>query len=209
MAGRDGDRGKSKRLGAEDRRWPSTGRVLGGQMIERSSNAIYSLHRAQGDKEHSFLSLASKPRSTISPCLASNPVATVLVIWPQNHSLGFFWIVPQNWQLRFGELAHKIITTVSWFSPQNHVGYGLSVAPKHRWEDEDGTGHVSKSSGLLHLEASRARVSQSSIKTDRGVAQMVTWHHHGGHVEMKLKTDGLMRWAASDSSTLTLPFVLY
>jgi hypothetical protein len=30
-----------------------------------------------------------------------------------------------------------------------------------------------RSSGLLHLEASRARVSQSSLKTSRGMVQMV------------------------------------
>jgi hypothetical protein len=36
-----------------------------------------------------FLGLASKARSTISPGLASKSVATVLVVWPQNHSIGF------------------------------------------------------------------------------------------------------------------------
>jgi hypothetical protein len=30
-------------------------------------------------------------------------------------------------------------------------------------------GHVMRSSGLLHMKASRARVSQSGLKTDRGV----------------------------------------
>jgi hypothetical protein len=50
---------------------------------------VCSLHRAQGDEEHGFLGLASKPRSTISPSLASKPVDAVLVVWPQNHSLGF------------------------------------------------------------------------------------------------------------------------
>jgi hypothetical protein len=69
--------------------------------------------------------------------------------------------------------------TVSWFGPQNRVGYGLSVAPQNRWEDEDGAGHASRSSSLLHLEVSWARISQSSLKT-------------GGHVEMKLKTDRSM-----------------
>jgi hypothetical protein len=34
-------------------------------------------------------------------------------------------------------------------------------------------GHTLKSSGLLHLEASLARVSQSSLKTSGGVTQMV------------------------------------
>jgi hypothetical protein len=32
-----------------------TGRVLGGQMIERSSGAVCGLHRARGDDERRFL----------------------------------------------------------------------------------------------------------------------------------------------------------
>jgi hypothetical protein len=32
----------------------------------------------------------------------------------------------------------------------------------------DGVGHALRSSGLLHMEASRARVSQSGFKTDGG-----------------------------------------
>jgi hypothetical protein len=63
--------------------------------------------------------------------------------------------------------------TVSWFRCQNQVGYGLSIAPQNRWEDEDSAGHASRSSGLLHLEASRARVFQSSLKTGGGLALMV------------------------------------
>jgi hypothetical protein len=43
----------------------------------------------------------------------------------------------------------------------------LSVAPQNRWR-EDTAGHASRSSGLLHLEASRARISQSGLKTDVG-----------------------------------------
>jgi hypothetical protein len=69
--------------------WQSTGRVLGDQMIERSGDIVCDLHHAQGDEECGFHSLASKPRSTVSPDLASKPVATILVVWPQNHSLGF------------------------------------------------------------------------------------------------------------------------
>jgi hypothetical protein len=67
----------------------STGRVLDGRMIERSGDTVCSLYRAQGDEESGFLSSASKPRSTVSPDLASKPVATVLVVWRQNHSIGF------------------------------------------------------------------------------------------------------------------------
>jgi hypothetical protein len=32
-----------------------TGRVLGGQMIERSGDAMCDLHRARGDEERGFL----------------------------------------------------------------------------------------------------------------------------------------------------------
>jgi hypothetical protein len=53
---------------------------------------------------------------------------------------------------------------VSWFGPQNQAGYDLSVAPQNRQEDEDGVGHVSRSSSLLHVEASRARVPQFASK---------------------------------------------
>jgi hypothetical protein len=87
MAGSDEDRGRSRRLGAEDQGYSSAGQVLGGRTIERSGDAVCGLHHAQGDEERGFLGLASKPRSTVSPGLASKPVAMVLVT--QNHSLGF------------------------------------------------------------------------------------------------------------------------
>jgi hypothetical protein len=101
MTGSDEDRGRSRRLGADDWGWSSTCRILGDQRIEKSSDTMCNLHRAQEDDERMFLGLASKPRSTVSPSLASKPVATVspglaskpvaivLVVWPQNHSLRF------------------------------------------------------------------------------------------------------------------------
>jgi hypothetical protein len=44
------------------------------------------------------------------------------------------------------------------------VGFSLSVAPQNR-RREIGAGHVSRSSGLLHVEASLARVFLSALKT--------------------------------------------
>jgi hypothetical protein len=44
------------------------------------------------------------------------------------------------------------------------VSFDLSVAPQNR-RREVGAGHTSRSSGLLHMEASLARVSQSGLKT--------------------------------------------
>jgi hypothetical protein len=72
--------------------------------------------------------------------------------------------------------------TVSWFGPQNQMGYDLSVVLQNRLEDEDGTGHASRSSGLLRLEASWARVSLSGLKTGGGAVQMVHSHHREGCV---------------------------
>jgi hypothetical protein len=45
MTGSDEDRGRSRRLGAEDQRWSSTGRVLGGLMIEKSGDAVCGLKK--------------------------------------------------------------------------------------------------------------------------------------------------------------------
>jgi hypothetical protein len=47
------------------------------------------------------------------------------------------------------------------------VGFGLSVAPQNRWR-EVGVRHASRSSDLLGVEASLARVSQSGLKTGGG-----------------------------------------
>jgi hypothetical protein len=80
MAGRDDNRGRSRRLGADDQKWSSTGRVLSGRMIEKSGDVVCGLHRAQGDEEREFLGSTSKLRSTASPGLASKPVATILLV---------------------------------------------------------------------------------------------------------------------------------
>jgi hypothetical protein len=81
MAGSDEDCGMSWIPGAEERGWSRTGWVLGGRMIERSGDAVCGLYHAQGDKERGFLGLASKPRSIVSPCLASKSVASGFSVW--------------------------------------------------------------------------------------------------------------------------------
>jgi hypothetical protein len=54
---------------------------------------------------------------------------------------------------------------VSWFVPQNQADLGLSVAPQNRWR-EVGAGHASRSSSLLGVEASLARVFQSGVRRE-------------------------------------------
>jgi hypothetical protein len=49
----------------------------------------------------------------------------------------------------------------------------LLVAPQNQREDEDGAEHASRSSGLLCLQVSRARVSQSGLKTGGDMAWVV------------------------------------
>jgi hypothetical protein len=56
---------------------------------------------------------------------------------------------------------------VSWFGAQNQAGFGFSVAPQNR-RREVSAGYASRSSSLLDVEASLARVSQSGLKTGGG-----------------------------------------
>jgi hypothetical protein len=71
-------------------------------------------------------------------------------------------------------------------------------------------GHSLSSSGLLRVEASLARIfsvwPQDWWRHDDG---WCTWHHYGGCIEDKLKTDRSMRQTASDPTTLALLFFLY
>jgi hypothetical protein len=48
------------------------------------------------------------------------------------------------------------------------VGFSLPVAPQNQRREVD-VGHVSRSSDLLHVETSLARVFQSGLKTGGGV----------------------------------------
>jgi hypothetical protein len=114
-----------------------------------------------------FTSLASKLVTTVFPGLTSKPVVGFLVE-PQNQGGGGFpGLGLKTDSCGFGDLGLKITATVSWFVPQNQAGFGLSVAPQNRWR-EVGAGHASRSSSLLGVEASLARVSQSGLKTGGG-----------------------------------------
>jgi hypothetical protein len=115
-----------------------------------------------------FSSLSSKLVAMVSPVLASKPVIGFLVE-PQNQGGGGFpgcGLKTGNYV--FGDLGLKITVMVSWFGPQNQAGFNLSVAPQNRWR-EVSAGHTSRSSGLLHVEASLARVFESDLRTVRGM----------------------------------------
>jgi hypothetical protein len=81
MTGSDEDHGGSRRPGAEDRGWSSTGRVLGDWTIEGSGDAVYAPYREQGDEEHEILGLVSKPRLTVCQWFDLKITGASFLIW--------------------------------------------------------------------------------------------------------------------------------
>jgi hypothetical protein len=159
---------------------------------------VCGVHRAQGDEEREFLDLASEPRATVSPGFGLKTGCYGFCGLVSKQLAQVFWFGSQNWQLWVDDLAHKITATVSWFGSQNQVGYSLSTVPQNRREDRDDTRHATRSSGLLRLEASRARISQSSLKTGGGTIQIVhvtsLWRLRGDETEDKhVDTMGCIR----------------
>jgi hypothetical protein len=71
-------------------------------------------------------------------------------------------------------------------------------------------GHASRSARLASLE-SKLRYDFPVWPQDwqRHDSGWCTWHHRGDCVESKLKTDGSIRWAASDPGSRALPFSIY
>jgi hypothetical protein len=113
---------------------------VGYSMAERSRGQVTLcvICTVQRRQEHKFLGLASKLRLTVSPGLTSKPVATVLVVCPQNHLLRFSGL-----GLKTGNCGLVIwpLKSLWWF-----LGLGLKTkweevyrfVPQNRWEDEDG-----------------------------------------------------------------------
>jgi hypothetical protein len=144
-------------------------------MVEMSGDAVCGLHHAQGDEERGFPDLASKPRLTVSPGLAAKSVASGFPVWASNLTAMVWWFGPQNHCDGFLVWASK---------PKGLPFVGCATKPM---EDEDGARHTSRFSGLLRLKASRARVSQSDLKTSGGAARMVhvvsSWRLRGDEAE--------------------------
>jgi hypothetical protein len=55
VAGNNEDLCRSRRPGAENQGWLSTGQVLSGRTIRRSDDTVCDLHHAIGDEEREFL----------------------------------------------------------------------------------------------------------------------------------------------------------
>jgi hypothetical protein len=125
-----------------------------------------------------FASLASKPVAAVFSSLASKLVATVSLGLASKPKIGFLVESQNQGGGGFPDLGLKTSSSglVIWASKSprrflglglNQAGFGLSVAPQNR-RREVGAGHASRSSSLLGVEASLARVSQSDLKTGGG-----------------------------------------
>jgi hypothetical protein len=134
---------------------------------------------------------------------------TVLMVWPQNHSLGFSGL----------GLKTNSCGLVIW--PKKSLRWFVGLGLKTMWAMVCQLRHKTNGRMKMVWDVHRDLAASFAWKQVRLgfpiLASRLTkvwhgwcmWHHCGGRMEIKLKTDGSMRWAASDSSTPTLPFLFY
>jgi hypothetical protein len=149
-----------------------------------------------------FSSLASKLVVMASPGLASKPVVSFLVE-PQNQGGGGF----SGLGLKTGSSA-----LVIWVSESPRQFIGLGLKTKHAsvcWLRHKTDGGRSARDTRRDLAACLAVKQVWPKDWQRRDGGWCTWHHRGGCVGGKLKTDGSMRWVASDPATLHLSFSMY
>jgi hypothetical protein len=148
-----------------------TGRVLSGQVIEKSGGVMCGLHRARGDEERGFLGCALKTRSTVCEWFGLKITRTV-----------------------FAGLASKLVATVSnglASKPAATVSSGLASKP----DVTDFSGLTSKpvvtiSSGL----ASKLVATVSSRLASKSVVGFLVEPQNqggGGFFGLGLKTGSL------------------
>jgi hypothetical protein len=89
------------------------------------------------------------------------------------------------------------------------VSYGLSVASENQQEDGVGTSNHQDLASYFTWKQVGLRFSYLASSLVEAWCKWCTSHNRGGCVKDKLKTDGSMRQAASDPTTLTLLFSMY
>jgi hypothetical protein len=233
MVGSDEDRGRSRRPSVKNQRWSSTSWVLGDRMIDRSDDVVCGPHRVWGDDEHEFLCLASKPRSTFCQWfgkkttrmsflvwpqnqgrrfvsgLASKSLGRVLPIWPQNRLLRVSRFGPQNCQIQFGDLGLKITATVFGLDLKTKPATICQLCHKIDGRMETVWDARRDLAAWFIWKQIRLRFSSLTSRLVEAWRRWCMWHHHGGRVEFKLKTNMSIWWTASDPATLILSFSLY
>jgi hypothetical protein len=184
MVGSDEDHDRSRRPGAEDRRWWSTGQVLGGQTIGGRVTlcAVCTVHKEM--RSTGFLVWPQNQGWWFVSGLTSKPLRRFLPVWSQNQSRRFFPVWPQNRWLRVFRLSLKTDSygLVIWDSKSPRWFLGLCL--KTKWATVYRLCHKTdgrmKTVRRTHRDLaacftwkSRARISQPGLKTDRGTTWMV------------------------------------
>jgi hypothetical protein len=123
----------------------------------------------------SWLSLKTKVDGF--PVWVSKPTAPLWWFKPQNHRIDFLICVSKSSRLRF---------------------VGCAIKPMGGWL---GMGHASRSDGLFRLEASRSRISQSVLKTDRDAMTGVAY----GIMTDVTSSESWRRMGRCDGLRQTLP----
>jgi hypothetical protein len=166
-----------------------------------------------------FLGLASKPRLTVCQWFCIKTTGSGFLVWPQNHGrrfVGSLTSKPLGWvfglDLKTGNYSVVIQTSKS---PRRF--HGLSL--KTMWNTVCRLHHKTigrmKTVPGTHQDLAvfftwkQVRLGFPSLLSRLVEAQRgwCTWHHHGGCIESKLKTDESMGRAASDPSTPTRCFL--
>jgi hypothetical protein len=163
--------------------------------------------------------LASKPAATVFSSLASKLVATVSLGLASKLAVGFL-VEPQNQGGGgFPGLSLKTGSSglVIWASKSPRRFLGLDL--KTKWASVCRLHHKTnggRSAWDTHRDLAACftwkQVWRFSVWPEnwrRHDDGWCTWHHCGGCVGGKLKTDGSMRRAASDPTTLPLSFSMY
>jgi hypothetical protein len=120
-----------------------------------------------------------------------------------------FQFEPQNRQLRFGNLAHKMIVMV--FCLCFKIKWHMVCRLHHKIDGRMKTVWDTRRALVACFAWKWVRLGFPSLDSRLAEAWCIwcMWHHRRGRTEMKPKTDMLVQLAASHSSTPTLPFSLY
>jgi hypothetical protein len=222
MSGSDENCDRSRKPDAEDRVWSH---MSGTQW--------------PNDREVVWCCVRSAPyiwrwESRVSWSSLKTRVNSLSVVWTQNHWDSFLRFdiktsgdVFSRFNLKIGGggfsvYALKPVVLVWSFEPQNQCdGFLVCTSKPHGlWF----VGCSIKIDGRMKTvrdtrrdlttcftwkQASRASVSSLGSRLVVPWRGWCTLHHRVGCVEVKLKTDGSMRWVLSDSATIVLPFSMY
>jgi hypothetical protein len=221
IVGSDENRGRSKRPNAEDRGWSHRSgtrwlddREVGWHRV-RSTPCMW-----RRGARVSCLSLKTKVDG-LSVVWPQNRWRRFSLVWPQNRWRWFLPVQPQNqWWLGFLGLGLKTSSygLVIWASKSPWWFFYLGL--KAKWGSVCRLRH--KTNGGRSTQDTRRDLAACFVWKHVGLGfpslpqnwqrrngRWCTWHHRGGRMRIRLKTNGLMWWATSDPTTLTLLFSMY